>query len=225
MSKMLESIKKINFKNYLNFLIYFFAIVVGSIVIDQVSKVIAMNFLPYGEPVAIIPNFIEFTLVFNKGAAFGMGDDVLWIRIVFVLLSWIVAFFILGYSFYLMYKGKKINTFFGVILALILGGDIGNLIDRTFFFNRGVVDFISVQSWLPNFGIFNIADSCLVVGILLLILYFIIDEFKANKEEKEHKANLKKLEANNTTQKVDEKDIINKQSENLNSNQTEENGK
>ena len=79
-------------------------------------------------------------------------------------------------------------------IALILGGDIGNLIDRTFFFDRGVVDFISVQSWLPGFGIFNIADSCLVVGILLLLVYFIYDEFKSSKEEKEHKEVVKKLE-------------------------------
>ena len=194
MSKMLESIKKINFKKYLVFFIYFFSIVIASIVIDQVTKVCAMNFLKLGEPVTFIPGFIEFTLVYNKGAAFGMGDDALWIRIIFVLLSWIVAIGLLVYVGYLIYKDKKINLFFGVTLALILGGDIGNLIDRTFFFDRGVTDFISIQSWFPNFGIFNIADSCLVVGILLLIGYLIYDEVKTSKDEKEHKENLKKIE-------------------------------
>ena len=194
MSKMLESIKKINFKKYLIFFIYFFSIVVSSIVIDQVTKVCAMNFLKLGEPVTFIPGFIEFTLVYNKGAAFGMGDDALWIRIIFVLLSWVVALGLLVYVGYLIYKDKKINPFFGVCLALILGGDIGNLIDRTFFFDRGVTDFISIQSWFPNFGIFNIADSCLVVGILLLIVYLIYDEVKTSKKKKEHKENLKKIE-------------------------------
>ena len=194
MSKMFESIKKINFKKYLVFFIYFFSIVVSSIVIDQVTKVCAMNFLKLGEPVTFIPGFIEFTLVYNKGAAFGMGDDALWIRIIFALLSWVVALGLLVYVGYLIYKDKKINPFFGVCLALILGGDIGNLIDRTFFFDRGVTDFISIQSWFPNFGIFNIADSCLVVGILLLIVYLIYDEVKASKEEKDHKENLKKIE-------------------------------
>ena len=54
----------------------------------------------------------------------------------------------------------QVATSLGVSIALIFGGDIGNLIDRTFFFNRGVIDFISIQSWFPGFGIFNIADSC-----------------------------------------------------------------
>ena len=215
MSKMLEGIKKINFKKYLVFLVYFFAIVIFAVVIDQVTKVIAMNFLTLGEPVTFIPHFIEFTLVFNKGAAFGMGDDALWIRIIFVLLSWIVAIGILIYVSYLMYKNKNINTFFGVCLALILGGDIGNLIDRTFFFDRGVVDFISVQSWLPGFGIFNIADSCLVVGILLLLVYFIYDEFKSSKEEKEHKEVVKKLENEevNSSSSVQETSLNNQEND------------
>ena len=224
MSKMLERIKKINFRKYLIFFIYFFSAVIGLVIIDQVTKVIAMNSLVLGEPVTFIPNFIEFTLVFNKGAAFGMGDDALWIRIIFVLLSWAVAIGILVYVGYLIFKDKKINHFFGVCLALILGGDIGNLIDRTFFFDRGVVDFISIQSWLPNFGIFNIADSCLVVGILLLIVYFIIDEFKSSKEDKEHQENIKKLEEKEK-QKENE-NLSQKENPDVNTNlNTQDNGK
>ena len=165
---MLEGFKKINFKKYLIFFIYFFSIVIAAIVIDQVTKVVAMNCLTLGQPVTFIPNFIEFTLVYNKGAAFGMGDDALWIRIIFVLLSWLVAIGLLFYIGYLIYKDKKINPFFGVCLALILGGDIGNLID--------------------------IADSCLVVGILLLLGYLIYDEYKTSKEDKAHKEVVKKLE-------------------------------
>ena len=83
MSKMLESLKRIEIKKYIKFLVYFSAIVVLAIVIDQVTKVIAMNFLEYATPVTFIPNFIEFTLVYNTGAAFGMGDDTLWIRVIF----------------------------------------------------------------------------------------------------------------------------------------------
>lgn len=209
MSKMLENIKKINWKKYLVFLIYFFSIAVAAIVIDQVTKVLAENFLTLGEPTPFIPGFIDFTLVYNTGAAFGMGDDTLWIRIIFVLLSWIVALFLIGYAFYLIYKDKKINTFFGVTLALILGGDIGNLIDRTFFFDRGVVDFISIQSWWPNFGIFNIADACLVVGIFMLIGYLIYDEIKTSKEEKEHNENVKKLEEKENEVKENKAEVQN----------------
>ena len=194
MSKMFESLKRIEIRKYIKFLIYFSAIVVFAIVIDQVTKVIAMNFLEYATPVTFIPNFIEFTLVYNTGAAFGMGDDTLWIRVIFVILSWLVMFAVPIYIVYLMTKDKSINTFFGISLALVLGGDVGNLIDRTFFFDRGVVDFISIQSWFPNFGIFNIADACLVVGVLMLLGYLIYDEIKTSKEDKEHKENIKKLE-------------------------------
>ncbi|MBO8427286.1 MAG: signal peptidase II, partial [Firmicutes bacterium] len=105
-----------------------------------------------------------------------------------------VMFAVPIYIVYLMTKDKSINTFFGIALALVLGGDVGNLIDRTFFFDRGVVDFISIQSWFPNFGIFNIADACLVVGVLMLLGYLIYDEIKTSKEDKEHKENIKKLE-------------------------------
>ena len=195
MSKMLEGIKKINFKKYLVFLVYFFAIVIFAIVIDQVTKVIAMNFLTLGEPVTFIPHFIEFTLVFNKGAAFGMGDDALWIRIIFVLLSWIVAIGILIYVSHLMYKNKNINTFFGVCLALILGGDVGNLIDRTFYWTNpcGVIDFIDVTPLIPNFGIFNIADSFVVVGVIILLVSLIVDIFKGDDKKSSEKEELNKL--------------------------------
>lgn len=197
MHKMLECIKKIKIKDYLVFLIYFALIFVFSVAFDQASKYIAEALLAGKGTVTFIPHFIEFVLVYNTGAAWGMGGDEIWSRIILVSISWIVFLFISGYIVYLMAKNKKIDSLFGVSLALIYGGNFGNLIDRTFFFNRGVIDFISIQSWFPNFGIFNIADSCLVVGLFLLIIYFIVDEVKEQKRQKlENEKIIKKSNSN-----------------------------
>ena len=76
---------------------------------------------------------------------------------------------------------------------LILAGDVGNLIDRTFFYERGVVDFLDITPLIPKFGIFNFADSCLVVGIFMLVIYYFVlwikelkEERKRNIEEEKH---------------------------------------
>ena len=191
MRKMFESFKQIKIKEYITFLIYFLAIFAGVFAFDQITKYVAEVCLQKGDVVVFIPHFIEFTLVYNKGAAWGMGDGAIWSRVLLAIMSWAVMFFIIGYVIYLFIKHKKINTFFGVTLALILAGDVGNLIDRTFFFDRGVIDFISIQSRFKGFGVFNIADSALVVGVFCLLIYFIIEEVQEQKRQK--RENEKKL--------------------------------
>lgn len=161
-----------------------FLIAIVCIVLDQVSKVVAQNLLIEGEKVSFIPNFIDFELVYNTGAAFSAGSNSMFMRILFVIISWVVALGISGYFIYSLLKNKKIDTVFFIILAFILGGDVGNLIDRTFYFERGVVDFISIQSWWKNFGIFNVADSFLTVSIAALIVYFVVDFLKDYIEER-----------------------------------------
>ena len=112
MRKMLESIKKIKIKEYLKFIIYFASIFVLAVVIDQASKYTAVALLTGKGTVAIIPNFIDFVLVYNTGAAWGMGGDEIWSRIVLVSVSWIVFFFIFGYVIYAMAKNKKFDPLF-----------------------------------------------------------------------------------------------------------------
>ena len=127
-----------------------------------------------------------------------MGDGEIWSRVLLCITSWVVALFIPCYLVYRFVKNQKITPLLGVSIALIFGGDIGNLIDRTFFFNRGVIDFISIQSWFPGFGIFNIADSCLVVGIFILFLYYILEEIKNAKAERERNIQLLKEKENSS---------------------------
>lgn len=205
MSKMLKSIKEIKIKNYYKFLIIFISFFIAFVAFDQVSKYLAEYYLTGQGTVSFIPGFIDFRLVYNKGAAWGMGDDAIWSRVLLCIVSWVVFIGIPIYVIYAMAKSKKLNALYTCSLGLIFAGDFGNLIDRTFFFDRGVIDFISIQSWFPGFGIFNIADSCLVVGLLLLIVYFIIEEVKEQKAEKKiNEENLKKAkeidEANKASQ-------------------------
>lgn len=160
------------------------------VIIDVITKVLAMQYLGNGS-VEVIPHLLKFTLVFNKGAAWGFLGDELAGRIILVIISWVAMIAIIAYF---IVKYKTLNKLMKAILMVILAGDVGNLIDRTFYFNRGVIDFLDITDFIPGFGVFNFADSCLVVGILMLCVYFIVlwikelvKEGKANriKENKE----------------------------------------
>lgn len=160
------------------------------VIIDVITKVLAMQYLGNGS-VVVIPHLLKFTLIFNNGAAWGFLGDELVGRIILVIISWVAMIAIIAYF---IVKYKTLNKLMKAILMVILAGDVGNLIDRTFYFNRGVVDFLDITDFIPGFGVFNFADSCLVVGILMLCVYFIVlwikelvKEGKANriKENKE----------------------------------------
>ena len=151
--------KKINIKH----LIYT-AIIVGGIVLDQLTKLLATKFL---EPVGtfpIITDALHLTYVMNKGAAFGMLSNHRW---VFMIISTAA---IIGMGIFL-FLGKEQNRLYGISLAMIISGGIGNMIDRVAL--GYVVDFIDFR--LINFAVFNGADSFVCVGAALLILALILD--------------------------------------------------
>ena len=160
------------------------------VIIDVITKVLAMQYLGNGS-VEVIPHLLKFTLVFNKGAAWGFLGDELVGRIILVIISWVAM---IAISAYFIVKYKTLNKLKKAILMVILAGDVGNLIDRTFYFNRGVVDFLDITDFIPGFGVFNFADSFLVVGILMLCVYFIVlwikelvKEGKANRIKENNK--------------------------------------
>lgn len=142
------------------------------IVLDQVSKLLADSLLQYHQPVAVIPLF-NFTLMYNKGAAFsflaGAGG---WQRWFFLILTSTVSFII--YRWLRKLKSHQVLQY--TALALILGGAIGNLIDRAIY--GYVIDFIDVYYNIYHWPAFNIADSAITVGAILLIL----DTFKNSHE-------------------------------------------
>jgi signal peptidase II len=159
-------------------------IVVFSVLFDQLSKLTVLNYLSEGSTVTFIPGFIDRVLIYNTGAAWGAGGSDTRSRILLVVISWAVAIGLLIYLIYVTIKKKDVKVGLWIILAFVLGGDIGNLIDRTFFYSRGVVDFISIQSWWPNFGIFNVADSILTCSLIALAIYIIVESVESDRREK-----------------------------------------
>ena len=134
-----------------------------AIALDQISKLLADNLLQYARPLEIIPMF-NFTLLYNKGAAFSfLASQGGWQRWFFLILTSIVSLFI----FLWLRKLKSHQTMQYTALALVLGGAIGNLIDRSIYGH--VIDFLDIYYQQHNCPAFNIADSVITVGAFLLI--------------------------------------------------------
>ena len=130
-------------------------IVIGLILIDQISKILILKFI--NSNIIIIPKLLEFEIVKNNGIAFGLNNGNFKNIIITILVLILIINFI---------KNQKdvIDNKTMISLALILGGGISNLIDR--ICRGGVVDFIKIST----FPIFNIADSVIVIGWILLII-------------------------------------------------------
>lgn len=158
-------------------LIWFF-VIVGAIFLDQLSKWLVVTYLPDGG-FELIPGVLRFTYVENRGAAFGMLADHRW---VFIIVSTLA---LAAIAFY-MFKFKPEGVLVRCSLAFIIGGGIGNMIDRMLL--SYVIDFIDFcafpQVWK---WVFNIADSFVCVGAGMLILYLIMDTIKVTREEKASK--------------------------------------
>jgi signal peptidase II len=150
-----------------------------AIVLDQLTKKIAEAELLLHKPVAVFPSF-NFTLMYNKGAAFSfLSEAGGWQRIFFVILSTAISIFLFFWLKQITGDEKqKNNQLIQIAIALILGGAIGNLIDRVL--TGEVVDFIQVYYSTYYFPAFNIADSAITLGAGLLILDMFL-EAKRNK--------------------------------------------
>lgn len=129
------------------------------IVLDQITKWIIINQVDYGQSIPVINGFFDITRVHNPGAAFGLFADK---QILFI--SFTVVTIVLISLLALKYARKEPNL--QVYLGLILGGAIGNLIDRVRF--NYVVDFIDVYVGRYHWPAFNVADSAICIGIGLL---------------------------------------------------------
>lgn len=166
-----------------------FIIVALSILFDQITKLIASNNLEYvlndsgklvySKSVVIIEGFFSFTYARNTGAGWSILSGEMFTLILITIVS--LAIFI-----YLLkdFNLKKF-PYASIGLALMLGGTLGNFIDR--IFNGFVVDFLDFIIFGYDFPIFNVADICLVVGAIMLIFQVIISKefFIGNKKEKQ----------------------------------------
>ncbi len=134
----------------------FWLIAIAILALDQVTKFFVLRSFSAGESVSLLP-FLSFTYVQNTGAGFGILQNNNWLFIFIALIA-------IGVIFYYL---KKVLTEqrMTVFVALILGGAVGNLLDR--LLHGFVVDFIDFHFWPA----FNVADSALVIGVLGLIVW------------------------------------------------------
>jgi signal peptidase II len=140
------------------------AVIAGVIVVDQVSKALVLQYLYHGE-LALIPDVLHFTYVENRGMAFGLLSEHRW---VFMVLS-VVGIALVG--FYMVRYVK--STLGRVALSLIVGGGIGNMIDRiSLGFVVDFIDFCAFDFWV---WVFNVADACVCVGAGMFILELILE--------------------------------------------------
>lgn len=140
------------------------------IALDQLSKLAVVRYLSGGGEVAIIPGFFRLLYVENRGAAFGILQEG---RPLFIVIT--VA--VIGFLLYGIYRKRdEVRGLLRVALVLILAGAVGNFIDRLRL--HFVVDFLSFRFFGHDFAVFNLADSFIVVGTILLMIHVFLGDEK-----------------------------------------------
>lgn len=137
------------------------------IFIDFISKLLVINNLEVNTGFNIINSFFSILYVKNTGAAWGMFSNG---TMILAILSMIFLYFAIKY----IYESKNISKLSIISYGMLIGGIIGNLIDRLL---RGyVIDFLSFNIFGYNFPVFNIADTFIVISIILIVIESIIKE-------------------------------------------------
>ena len=132
------------------------------VAVDRTTKNIIVQNIDSGNSITVVDKFFYLTNHDNYGAAWGIFQNG---RYFLIVLTIIVSIFMV--IFLTKYKNKLLRT----SLAIILGGTIGNLMDR--IIKGGVTDFLDFHSDTFHFPVFNVADICILAGTLLLIIYMI----------------------------------------------------
>ena len=136
------------------------------VILDLISKIIIVATVQPGEPIRILGGLVYLSLIRNPGAAFSMATG----------MTWVLALIAIGVVIFIIRMAPRLrSTPWAISLGLVLGGAIGNLIDRIFrspgFLQGHVVDFVSVFG--PNaqyFPVFNVADSAITIGGISLVV-------------------------------------------------------
>ena len=167
------------YRKYIVLFLFFLAL-------DQISKIAIRNLFAKTDvnSISVLGNFFRLTFVENHGAVFGIDPKLGNLTNIILLLLHIIAITVI---IYLFIKNKHSLPRFS--FTLILSGAFGNLIDRIFF--GKVTDFLDVDflnltigKWqIDRWYVFNIADSCIVVGVILLIIYYLFVENSAKEKE------------------------------------------
>lgn len=148
----------------------FLFIITFFVVADQFSKQVIVNYIELGTKKEIIPNFFYINHVRNSGAAWSMFEGQQTLFIIITALAII-------YFGYMLFRTKYKSKIEMISYLLIIGGAIGNLIDRISF--KYVVDFLDFYIFSYDFPVFNIADSFLTIGVILYLLSIILENSNA----------------------------------------------
>lgn len=142
----------------------------GSVlVLDQITKILVDRMMPLHHTIEIIPNFAALTYLRNTGAAFGiLAGELSFYRVAFFTAVTLAALACILYLLKLTRPEKKLTL---LSLSLILGGAVGNLIDRLRL--GEVIDFILLHWYDLHWPAFNVADSAISIGVVLLIIRMI----------------------------------------------------
>lgn len=136
------------------------------LVLDQITKFIIASSMKVGDSFEVIPNFLNITSHRNDGAAWGIlsGKMSFFFIITIIILVVLTVFYI---------KEAKNNLLMQIAISLLFAGALGNFIDRVL--HGEVVDFVDTYIFGYNFPIFNVADSSLTIGVLLIIIALLTD--------------------------------------------------
>ncbi len=159
--------------------VFYYIIALFVIALDQLTKYLIVKKMELGESIEVIEDFLYITSHRNRGAAWGILEGQMWF---FYIITVVV---IIGIVYYIQ-KAAKGKMLFGVSLGFMLGGAIGNFIDRVF--RNEVVDFVNTYIFGYDFPVFNVADSALVIGVAMLMIQMLLEE-RALKKEKTHGEN------------------------------------
>lgn len=146
-----------------------FRIYLVTCIIDQIVKLIIKFNMKVGDTISIIPNFFNIEYLHNSGAAFSSFEGM---RFVLVVISLVIFISMIKYI-----KKNDISKKVEIIsFGMILGGLVGNLIDRVFY--GYVIDYLAFTIFGYSFAVFNLADSFIVIGVISLAIDMILTSLR-----------------------------------------------
>ncbi|WP_424768346.1 signal peptidase II [Paenibacillus sp. sgz302251] len=167
---------------------YYYWIALFVFVLDYVTKKIIATQMNIGDQISVISNFFLITSHRNRGAAFGILQEQ---RLFFIIITIVI---VIGIIWYIQAMRKTAKPWLLIGLGLVLGGALGNFLDRARY--GEVVDFLQFNFGSYQFPIFNVADSAIVCGVALIL----IDTLLSAKDEKKRMDNGEDKDSNNHEQ-------------------------
>lgn len=151
-------------------MIIYYIIAMILIGLDQLSKYLTVQEIALGEVVHVIPDILSLTYIRNSGAAWSILEDQM-------IFFYVITVVVVGALIYFLHTEGKRSPIASTGIAFIMGGAIGNFIDRLHL--KYVIDMIRLE--FINFPIFNVADMALTIGVIILIGYIVYDELVKKK--------------------------------------------